>query len=53
VGGSGTAMKNDRSVVIRITSTAKGVQVKFAVEGVSIELEKQPDQKSKNQPSPM
>jgi hypothetical protein len=42
-GGSGTAMKNDRGVVIRMTSTAKGVQVKFAVEGVAIELEKQPD----------
>ena len=41
-GGSGTAMKNDRGVVIRMTSTVEGVQFKLAVEGVTIELEKQP-----------
>jgi len=41
-GGSGTAMKNDRGVVIRMVSTAEGVQFKLAVEGVTIELEKQP-----------
>jgi hypothetical protein len=41
-GASGTAMKNDRGVVIRMSSTAEGVQLKFAVEGVTIELEKQP-----------
>ena len=38
----GTAMKNDRGVVIRMTSTVEGVQLKLAVEGVTIELEKQP-----------
>ena len=41
-GGAGTAMKNDRGVVIRMTSTVEGVQLKLAVEGVTIELEKQP-----------
>jgi hypothetical protein len=41
-GATGTAMKNDRGVVIRMTSTAEGVQFKLAVEGVTIELEKQP-----------
>ena len=41
-GGSGTAMKNDRGVVIRMTSTAEGIQLKLAVEGVTIELEGQP-----------
>ena len=40
-GGSGTAMKNDRGVAIRMTSTTEGVQFKFAVEGVTIELENQ------------
>lgn len=40
-GGSGTAMKNDRGVVIRMSSTSEGIQVKLAVEGVTIELEKQ------------
>jgi hypothetical protein len=41
-GAAGTAMKNDRGVVIRMTSTAEGLQFKLAVEGVTIELEKQP-----------
>ena len=41
-GASGTAMKNDRGVVIRMTSTAEGLQFKLAVEGVTIELQKQP-----------
>lgn len=41
-GGAGTAMKNDRGVVIRMTSTVEGVQLKLAVEGVTIELEKLP-----------
>ena len=40
-GASGTAMKNDRGVVIRMTSTAEGLQFKLAVEGVTVELEKQ------------
>ena len=41
-GAVGTAMKNDRGVVIRMTSTVEGLQLKLAVEGVTIELEKQP-----------
>jgi hypothetical protein len=41
-GGSGSAMKNDKGVVIRMTSTAEGVQLKLAVEGVTIEFDKQP-----------
>ena len=40
-GGSGTAMKNDRGVAIRMSSTTEGLQFKFAVEGVTIELENQ------------
>lgn len=39
-GGDGTAMKNDRDVVIRMRSATEGVQLKFAVEGATIELEK-------------
>lgn len=38
-GGVGAAMKNDRGVVVRMFSTSKGVQLKAAVEGVTIELE--------------
>jgi len=41
-GAAGTTMKNDRGVVIRMTSTVEGLQLKLAVEGVTIELEKQP-----------
>jgi len=41
-GAASTAMKNDRGVVIRMSSAAEGVQLKLAVEGVTIELEPQP-----------
>lgn len=39
-GGTGTAMKNNHDVVIRMKSATEGVQVKLAVEGATIELEK-------------
>ena len=39
-GGVGTAMKNDRDVVIRMKSATEGVQLKLALEGATIELEK-------------
>ena len=38
-GGVGAVMKNDRGVIVRMASTSKGVQLKAAVEGVTIELE--------------
>ena len=39
-GGAGAAMKNDRDVVIRMKSANDGVQLKLAVEGVTIELDR-------------
>jgi hypothetical protein len=39
-GGAGTAMKNDRGVVVRMKSATEGLQLKLAVEGATIELEK-------------
>ena len=38
-GGVGAVMKNDKGVIVRMASTSKGVQLKAAVEGVTIELE--------------
>jgi len=39
-GAAGTAMKNDRDVVIRMKSATEGVQLKLAVEGATIELDR-------------
>jgi hypothetical protein len=38
-GGAETAMRNDHGVVLRVRSATEGVQLKAAVEGVTIELE--------------
>lgn len=39
-GGSITAMKNQNGVVIKITSTTRGLKLKLAAEGVKIALKK-------------